>query len=37
MGKGASLGPEAVLAASGRADEKRDFFSILLGDLVENG
>ena len=36
MGKGASLGKEAVLAASGRAGEKGDFFSILSGDLVEN-
>ena len=30
MGKGASLGEEAVLADSGRAGEKIDFFSILL-------
>jgi hypothetical protein len=30
MGKGASLGKEAVLADSGRAGEKSDFFSILL-------
>ena len=30
MGKGASLGPEAVLAASGQAGEKSDFFRILL-------
>ena len=30
MEKGASLGKEAVLAASGRAGEKIDFFSILL-------
>ena len=36
MGKGASLGEEAVLADSGRAGEKSDFFSILLGNLVEN-
>jgi hypothetical protein len=31
MGKGASLGKKAVLADSGRAGEKSDFFSILLG------
>jgi hypothetical protein len=30
MGKGASLGKEAVLAASVRAGEKGDFFSILF-------
>ena len=30
-GKGAFLGEEAVLADSGRAGEKGDFFSILLG------
>ena len=30
MGKGASLDKEAVLADSGRAGEKSDFFSILL-------
>jgi hypothetical protein len=29
MGNGASLGKEAVLADSGRAGEKSDFFSIL--------
>jgi len=31
MGKGASLGKEAVLADSRRAGEKSDFISILLG------
>ena len=31
MGKGASLGKEAVLADSGWAGEKSDLFSILLG------
>jgi hypothetical protein len=36
MGKGASLGKEAVVATSGRAGEKGDLFSILLGDFVEN-
>ena len=45
-GKCASLGKEVVLAASGQAGEvdavgwageKSDFFSVLLGDLVENG
>ena len=44
MGKGASLGKEAVLAASGRAGEvaavvrageKSDFFSILLAAPIE--
>jgi hypothetical protein len=30
MGKGACLGEEAVLADSGRAAEKIDFFNILL-------
>jgi hypothetical protein len=30
MGKGASMGKEAVLADSGRAGEKSDFISILL-------
>jgi hypothetical protein len=30
MEKGVSLGKEAVLAASGRAGEKSDFFSRLL-------
>ena len=30
MGKGASLGKEAVLADSGRGGEKSDFFSIVL-------
>ena len=30
MGKGASLGKEAVLAASGRAGEKSNFFNGLL-------
>ena len=34
MGKGASLGEEAVLADSGRAGEMSDFFSILLCDDV---
>jgi hypothetical protein len=36
LGKGASLGKEAVLAGSGRAGEKGDFFSILLWNVVEN-
>jgi hypothetical protein len=31
MGKGGSLGKEAVLANSGRAGEKSDVFNILLG------
>ena len=30
QGNGASMGEEAVLADSGRAGEKIDFFSILL-------
>mgnify|MGYP001351489606 CR=1 FL=1 len=33
MGQGAFLGEEAVLADSGRAGEKGDFFSILLRPL----
>ncbi len=46
MGTGTSQGEESVLAdsgregevtAEGRAGEKSDCFSILLGDLVENG
>ena len=35
MGKGVSLGKEAVLADSGRAGEKSDFFNILLGAPIE--
>jgi hypothetical protein len=35
MEKGASLGKEVVLAASGRAGEKNDFFSILLEEGVD--
>ena len=40
MGKGASLGKEAVLADSGRAGEKTDYFSVLLerlGGIMEMG
>ena len=46
MGKGASLGKEVVLAASGRAGEvdagaermrRATFSAFCLGDLVENG
>ncbi len=33
MGKGAFMGKEAVSAAAGRAGEKDDFFSILLGGV----
>ena len=40
MGEGVSLGKEAVLADSGRAGEKTDYFSVLrerLGGIVEMG
>ena len=36
MGKGASLGEEAVLADSGRAGEKSDLFSILIMELCRS-
>jgi hypothetical protein len=35
MGKGASLGKEAVLADSGRTGEESDFPSILLGTMSD--
>ena len=36
MGKDASLGEEAVLADSGRAGEKSNFFSILTMELCRS-